>query len=93
MVKPALERVELDAGKLTRTVLRGAGRSDPVSLLDYGYNQLSYVLAMFMPLAFLIDQVQQRCCKLFRSPLAKMKKPAVSGSFAGRIDCSCNHRT
>jgi hypothetical protein len=38
----------------------GAGRSDAVSLLDYGYNQLSYVLTMLMPLAFFIDQIKKK---------------------------------
>ena len=40
----------------------------------HGYNHLSHVFGLLMFLAFLIDQVQQRCCGLFRSALAKMKR-------------------
>jgi hypothetical protein len=39
----------------------------------HGYQYLSTVFANLMLLAFLIDQVQQLCCKLFQSALAAAK--------------------
>jgi hypothetical protein len=39
----------------------------------HGYKYLSTVFAYLMLLAFLIDQVQQLCCKLFQSALAEAK--------------------
>lgn len=39
----------------------------------HGYKYLSTVFAYLMLLAFLIDQVQELCCKLFRSALAEAK--------------------
>lgn len=38
----------------------------------HGYKHLSHVFGMLMFLAFLIDQVQQRCCGLFQAALKKM---------------------
>lgn len=40
----------------------------------HGYQHLSHVFGLLMFLAFLIDQVQQRCCGLFRTVLEKMRK-------------------
>jgi hypothetical protein len=42
---------------------------------NYGHGEqnLSVVLALLMMLAFLVDQVQQRCCPLFRAAWQKMK--------------------
>jgi|ERR1700733_511247 len=40
----------------------------------HGYNHLSHVFGLLMFLAFLIDQVQQRCCGLFQDALQKMKR-------------------
>jgi hypothetical protein len=40
----------------------------------HGYKHLSHVFGLLMFLAFLIDQVQQRCCGLFQAALAKMKR-------------------
>lgn len=40
----------------------------------HGYQHLSHVFGLLMFLAFLIDQVQQRCCALFQAALAKMKR-------------------
>ena len=40
----------------------------------HGHRHLSTVLAQLMTLAFLIDQVQQRCCGLFQAALAKSKR-------------------
>ena len=40
----------------------------------HGYKHLSHVFGLLMFLAFLIDQVQQRCCGLFRTALKKMKR-------------------
>ena len=42
---------------------------------NYGHGEehLAVVLAMLMMLAFLVDQVQQRCCPLFRAVCAKLK--------------------
>jgi hypothetical protein len=42
---------------------------------NYGHGErnLSVVLALLMMLAFLVDQVQQLCCPLFRSAWQKMK--------------------
>ena len=37
----------------------------------HGYQHLSTVFAHLMMLAFLVDQVQQHCCGLFRAALAK----------------------
>ena len=37
----------------------------------HGENRLSTVFAYLMMLAFLIDQIQQRCCRLFRAAQAK----------------------
>jgi len=41
---------------------------------NYGHGQqnLSVVFAMLMMLAFLVDQVQQRCCPLFQAVLKKV---------------------
>ena len=41
----------------------------------HGYNQLSTVFASLMMLAFLIDQAEQRCCKLFRMAREKAERP------------------
>ena len=38
----------------------------------HGYQHLSVVFALLMMLAFLVDQVQQMCCPLFRAVWAKM---------------------
>jgi hypothetical protein len=38
----------------------------------HGYKHLSHVFGMLMFLAFLVDQVQQRCCGLFQAALKKM---------------------
>ena len=40
----------------------------------HGYKHLSHVFGMLMFLAFLIDQVQQRCCALFQAALKSMKR-------------------
>jgi hypothetical protein len=40
----------------------------------HGYKHLSHVFGMLMFLAFLIDQVQQRCCGLFQEALKKMRR-------------------
>ena len=40
----------------------------------HGYKNLSHVFGLLMFLAFLIDQVQQRCCGLFQAALTKMKR-------------------
>lgn len=42
---------------------------------NYGHGEqnLSVVLALLMMLAFLVDQVQQRCCPLFQAAWQKMK--------------------
>ena len=40
----------------------------------HGYKNLSHIFGLLMFLAFLIDQVQQRCCGLFREALAKAKR-------------------
>src|SRR3990167_3956162 len=40
----------------------------------HGYKNLSHVFGLLMFLAFLIDQVQQRCCGLFQEALAKAKR-------------------
>ena len=40
----------------------------------HGYKNLSHVFGLLMFLAFLIDQVQQRCCGLFQQALAKAKR-------------------
>ena len=42
---------------------------------NYGHGEqnLSVVLALLMMLAFLVDQVQQRCCPLFQAAWGKMK--------------------
>jgi hypothetical protein len=42
---------------------------------NYGHGEqnLSVVLALLMMLAFLVDQVQQRCCPLFQAAWHKMK--------------------
>lgn len=37
----------------------------------HGYQHLSTVFAYLMMLAFLIDQIQQRCCPLFQQALEK----------------------
>jgi hypothetical protein len=39
----------------------------------HGEKHLSVVMAMLMMLAFLVDQVQQRCCPLFQAVLVKVK--------------------
>ena len=41
----------------------------------HGDKQLSTVLAHLMMLAFLIDQIQQRCCAVFRRARARAKRP------------------
>lgn len=40
----------------------------------HGRKHLSHVFGLLMFLAFLIDQVQQRCCGLFQAALKKMKR-------------------
>lgn len=40
----------------------------------HGYRHLSHVFGMLMFLAFLVDQVQQRCCGLFQAALKKMRR-------------------
>ncbi|HUD01429.1 MAG TPA: transposase [Rhabdochlamydiaceae bacterium] len=50
----------------------------------HGYRHLSHVFGLLMFLAFLIDQVQQRCCGLFRAALAKMKRKI---RFWDRLRC------
>lgn len=40
----------------------------------HGYKNLSVNMAYLMMLAFLIDQVQQACCKLFQMALQKMER-------------------
>lgn len=42
--------------------------------MGHGYKNLSHVFGLLMFLAFLIDQVQQRCCGLFQKALEKMKR-------------------
>ena len=37
----------------------------------HGYKHLCHIFAYLMMLAFLIDQVQQRCCGLFQAALKK----------------------
>lgn len=39
----------------------------------HGYNHLSTVMAYLMMLAFLLDQIQQRCCSLFQRAMEKEK--------------------
>lgn len=39
----------------------------------HGYKHLNHVFGLLMFLAFLIDQVQQRCCGLFQAALEKMR--------------------
>ena len=41
----------------------------------HGENRLSTVFAYLMMLAFLIDQIQQRCCRLFCAAQAKAERP------------------
>ncbi len=41
----------------------------------HGNKNLSTVFAFLMMLAFLIDQIQQRCCKLFQQAQTKAKRP------------------
>jgi hypothetical protein len=40
----------------------------------HGYKHLSTVMAMLMFLAFLIDQAQETCCKLFQRALKNVKR-------------------
>ena len=40
----------------------------------HGYQHLSTVFATLMMLAFLIDQIQQRCCGLFQQAQEKAKR-------------------
>lgn len=40
----------------------------------HGYKHLSHVFGMLMFLAFLVDQVQQRCCGLFQAAMKKMRR-------------------
>jgi hypothetical protein len=40
----------------------------------HGYKNLSHVFGLLMFMAFLIDQVQQRCCGLFQEALEKAKR-------------------
>lgn len=40
----------------------------------HGYQNLSHVFGLLMFLAFLIDQIQQRCCGLFQEALKKMRR-------------------
>ena len=40
----------------------------------HGCKHLSHVFGLLMFLAFLIDQIQQRCCGLFQAALTKMKR-------------------
>ena len=42
--------------------------------MGHGYKHLSHVFGLLMFLAFLIDQVQQRCCGLFQAALKKMER-------------------
>ena len=42
----------------------------------HGYKHLSNVLAYLMMLAFLIDQIQQRCCNLFQRAQKKAERPS-----------------
>ena len=48
----------------------------------HGNNNLSTVFAMLMMLAFLIDQIQQRCCGLFQ---AALKKAGSKKSFWEKV--------
>ena len=41
----------------------------------HGENRLSTVFAYLMMLAFLIDQIRQRCCRLFCAAQAKAERP------------------
>ena len=40
----------------------------------HGYKNLSHVFGLLMFLAFLIDQVEQRCCGMFQQALQKAKR-------------------
>ena len=40
----------------------------------HGYKHLSTVMAYLMMLAFLLDQIQQRCCSLFQRAMEKEKR-------------------
>lgn len=40
----------------------------------HGYNNLTHIFGLLMFLAFLIDQIQQRCCGLFQSALKNMRR-------------------
>lgn len=42
----------------------------------HGNKNLSTVFAFLMMMAFLIDQIQQRCCKLFQQAQTKAKRPS-----------------
>lgn len=42
--------------------------------MGHGYKHLSHIFGLLMFLAFLIDQVQQRCCGLFQAALKKMRR-------------------
>lgn len=48
--------------------------------LGHGYHHLSTVIVHLMMQAFLIDQIQQRCCKLFNRELNKAKHASGKSS-------------
>ena len=50
----------------------------------HGYQHLSTVMVHLMMLAFLIDQIQQRCCGLFNRALDKIKSKARFWSLTGK---------
>lgn len=50
----------------------------------HGYKHLSHVFGLLMFLAFLVDQVQQRCCGLFQAALKKMKRKIL---FWNQLRC------
>ena len=54
----------------------------------HGEKHLATVFAYLMMLAFLIDQIQQRCCRLSRPHRRRPGVPGISGNNCGR--CSCN---
>lgn len=56
----------------------------------HGYQHLSTVFAHLMMLAFLVDQIQQRCCRLFGQALDKAKRKRyfwekIRGLFQGYL--------
>jgi len=53
----------------------------------HGRKHLAVVMAMLMMLAFLVDQVQQRCCPLFQAVLTKVKsKRALWDKLRSRFE-------